>query len=155
MDKKYLMVIEDQKIRLDKFLVSELDDYTRTQIQDLISGNNVLVNGLAVKPSCILKPSDVIEVTFPDPVASEILPEDIPLDIYYEDEDLIVVNKPSGVLFRSDELWSMLCCFTAKTCQGSAESCEPGLFIASIKTLPDSSSLARMISVTATLACNS
>jgi len=92
------MVIEDQKIRLDKFLVSELDDYTRTQIQDLISGNNVLVNCLAVKPSCILKPSDVIEVTFPDPVASEILPEDIPLDIYYEDEDLIVVNKPSGMV---------------------------------------------------------
>lgn len=98
MDKKYLMVTEDQKIRLDKYLVSELDDYTRNQIQELISGNNVLVNGLAVKPSLILKPSDVIELTIPDPVADDILPENIPLEIYYEDEDLIVVNKPSGMV---------------------------------------------------------
>ncbi|MGD9604569.1 MAG: RluA family pseudouridine synthase [Bacilli bacterium] len=98
MDKKFLKFEEELSLRLDKYLVQEIDDLTRTQIQNLIESEHVLVNGNIVKSSFLLKNNDVIEVNLPDPVLDDIEAENILLDIYYEDKDLIVVNKPSGMV---------------------------------------------------------
>ena len=92
------MIIESNDVgkRIDKFL-GEATEYTRSKIQKMIENKNVLVNGKEVKASYTLKENDVLEVT--ELIEeSDILPENIPLDIYYEDDDLIVVNKPSGMV---------------------------------------------------------
>lgn len=89
---------EDANIRLDKFLSKELEDISRTQIQDIIKSGKVLVNEKASKASTIIFENDIIQIEIPDPVEVEILAEDIPLDIYYEDKDVIVVNKESGMV---------------------------------------------------------
>ena len=90
--------LEEVKTRLDKVLMSHLEDVSRTNVQNWIKNGNVLVNGEAVKASYKIEEGDVIEVTIPDPVDTEIKAEDIPLDIVYEDHDVIVVNKPSGMI---------------------------------------------------------
>ncbi len=82
--------------RIDKYI--EIDGITRSQIQKLIDDGNVLVNGAAVKTNYKLKAGDVISVTIPDPEYADITPEDIPLDIVYEDTSLLVVNKPQGMV---------------------------------------------------------
>ena len=89
---------EDANIRLDKFLSKELEDISRTQIQDIIKSGKVLVNEKPSKASTIIFENDIIQIEIPDPVEVEILAEDIPLDIYYEDKDVIVVNKESGMV---------------------------------------------------------
>lgn len=88
--------INDIGKRIDKFL-GENTEYTRSKIQKMIENENILVNGKKVKASYILKENDNVEVT-EYIEETDILPENIPLDIYYEDEDLIVVNKPSGMV---------------------------------------------------------
>ena len=98
MERLVLVYKEVEELRIDKYLASELDDMTRTQIQLLITDKNVTVNGNVVKSNYKLKLDDMIEITIPDPVECDILPENIPLDVYYEDEDLIVINKPSGMV---------------------------------------------------------
>lgn len=92
------MKIENNDIgkRIDKYL-GETTDYTRSKIQKMIENGNILVNNNKVKSSYTLKENDNVGVT--DYVEeTDILPENIPLDIYYEDNDLIVVNKPSGMV---------------------------------------------------------
>lgn len=98
MDQKFIKYEEEASVRLDKFLVSEFEEFTRTQIQNYINQNMVLVNNNVIKPSFMLKTNDFIEFNIPDPVLDDILPEEIPLDIYYEDQDLIVINKPAGMV---------------------------------------------------------
>ena len=84
--------------RLDKVIGAHLSDLSRTSIQTMIKEGHVTVNAKSVKASYKVEEGDVIEVTIPDPKSTEILPEDIPLDIVYEDHDVIVVNKPSGMI---------------------------------------------------------
>ena len=84
--------------RIDKFLVPHLDEYTRTQIQGMIKNNEILVNEDSVKANYILKEGDQINILPNEPIDSTILPENIPLNIVYEDADLLVVNKPSGMV---------------------------------------------------------
>ena len=96
--KSYIIENDENLIRLDKFLTSELDDFSRTQVQNLIKDGNVLVNEKAQKANYILSMGDEVMVTIPDPVDIDIKKEDIPLDIYYEDDDVIVINKPSGMV---------------------------------------------------------
>lgn len=99
MEIKYFNITIDNKDqRIDKFLAENLEDFSRTQVQQLIKDKNVLVNDLEVKANYLLEEEDIIKVTIPDPVTIDIVPENIPLDIYYEDEDVIVVNKPSGMV---------------------------------------------------------
>ena len=96
---RLILVFEDlNEERIDKYIASEVEDMTRSQIQMLIKDNHITVNGNNVKNNYKLKTGDSIEINIPDPVESDILPEDIPLDVYYEDEDLIVINKPSGMV---------------------------------------------------------
>lgn len=82
------------KIRIDKYLYTAGIALSRTAIQKLIEEGNVLVNGKPVKPNYILKWEDKIEVIYEKKKRFEVTPEDIKLDIIYEDNDLIVVNKP-------------------------------------------------------------
>ncbi len=88
-----------KKERIDVFLTSVIENATRSKIQKLIKSNLVLVNGENVKPNYIICPSDIIDVTIPvSPRPSENKPENIPLDIVYEDEYLLVINKPAGMV---------------------------------------------------------
>ena len=96
--RNFIIESNDDLIRIDKFLTNELDDFSRTQVQNLIKDNNVLVNEKEVKANYILSLNDEIIVKIPDPVDIDIKKEDIPLDIYYEDDDVIVINKPSGMV---------------------------------------------------------
>ncbi len=84
--------------RLDKYLTDRIPFMSRTQLQRLIEEGGVLVNSRAAKASQKLRIHDVVEVALPPPPATEIQPEDIPLDVLFEDEHLIVVNKQPGLI---------------------------------------------------------
>ncbi len=89
----------DQEIRLDKFLVSELEGYSRSYIQKVISAGGVSIDGFPVyKKSEKVSPGMEIEVNIPEVEESELQGEDIPLEIIYENDDLIAVNKPAGMV---------------------------------------------------------
>ncbi len=84
--------------RLDLFLHGHYPDWSRSRIQKLIREGQVLVNGQAVKTGEKLKAGDCVELTIPPAEPDRALPESIPLDIVYEDSELIVVNKPRGMV---------------------------------------------------------
>ena len=81
-------------VRIDKFICENLDDLTRSSVQKIIENGNVLVNGKSVNKNYKCKINDEIEVTIPDAVPLDVKAENIPLNIVYEDADLLVVNKP-------------------------------------------------------------
>ncbi len=95
MDEIY--VIENPEPRLDVYLAFILP-YTRSQIKNLIVDGNVLVNGQKVKSGKSLKAGDVVSIEMPKPIEAKALPEDIPLDILYEDDDIAVINKQRGLI---------------------------------------------------------
>lgn len=84
--------------RIDKVLTQELQDFSRTQIQNMISKGCVEVNGKVMKASYKIELDDEVIVHIPEIESTDILPEDIPLDVVYEDQDVIVVNKPTGMI---------------------------------------------------------
>jgi 23S rRNA pseudouridine1911/1915/1917 synthase len=84
--------------RLDKYLHGRFTNFSRRFIQDAIKAGTVKVNGKIGKPSLKLSPGDVIDMTLPEPPSKEILPEDIPLNIIYEDSCIIVLNKQSDMI---------------------------------------------------------
>ncbi len=88
----------DMGIRIDKYLAGYFEDLTRNYIQKLLDEELVTVNGKPVKASCKISEGDMIEVTVPDAREPDILPEDLSLDIVYEDNDIVVVNKPKGMV---------------------------------------------------------
>ena len=88
--------MEDE--RIDKCLSMLIDSLSRSFIQKLIKEEAVKVNGLSVKGSYRVKTDDVVEFELPKAVEPDIEPEDIPLDILYEDKDVIVINKPKGMV---------------------------------------------------------
>ena len=89
----------DNKTRLDSYLAAQLADMSRSRIQSLIKSGDITVNASAAKPGYMLNFGDVIEVTAQEEVRDiDICPEDIPLDIVYEDSDVIVVNKPKDMV---------------------------------------------------------
>jgi len=86
-------------LRIDKFLINRVENASRNRIQNAIAAGTVLVNGQQVKASYKVKPLDVISVVLPHPPRdTEIYPENIPLDICYEDDDLLIVNKVAGMV---------------------------------------------------------
>lgn len=86
-------------LRIDKFLMNRLLNISRNRIQNAADAGNILVNTVPVKNSYKIKPMDVISIVLPHPPRdTEIYPEDIPLDIVYEDEYIIIVNKPAGMV---------------------------------------------------------
>ena len=90
--------LEEKGLRLDKVILNHMPDRSRTEIQKWIKAGQVIVNDNVEKANYKVEEEDVIQVTLPDPQSTEIRPEDIPLDIIYEDEDVIVVNKPTGMI---------------------------------------------------------
>ena len=102
MDKKIFNVIDkiiDGSNRIDKFLQSKLNTISRTRIQDLIRNGHVKVNNVIIlETSKKIKSNDKIEINFPPPINTEIKPYKMNLDIVYDDDDLIVINKPPGVV---------------------------------------------------------
>ena len=84
--------------RLDKYLHGKFSNYSRVVMQKTIKSGQVTVNNHAVKPSFQLSPGDRIELTLPDLPSNEILPQELPLDIIYEDEDIIVINKQANLI---------------------------------------------------------
>lgn len=99
---EHLRIVVDKGqslLRLDKFLIIRTENTSRNRIQNAIDAGNVLVNDKVVKASYKVKPLDVISMVLPHPPRdTEVYPENIPLDIVYEDDDVILVNKPAGMV---------------------------------------------------------
>lgn len=95
-------------VRIDKFLMARLPNVTRTKIQDGIHLEFIKVNEKPVKPNYKIHPNDVITVTLPDPPRDkDVIPENIPLNIVFEDDHLLIINKPAGmVVHPAYQNWS-------------------------------------------------
>lgn len=94
----FIADIEHEDQRIDRYLTEMLPEQSRSFFQKLIRDGFVMVNRIIVKVNYRLKTGDVIEIDIPDAVPTEIVPENIPLDILYEDDDLLIVNKPKGMV---------------------------------------------------------
>lgn len=95
----YLFEIqEDQQMRLDKYLAEQFSEQTRSYLQKLIKDGAVLVNGKCVKTGFQLSKGDEVSVSIPEPKELDVLPQKMDLDIVYEDEDVILINKPKGMV---------------------------------------------------------
>lgn len=84
--------------RLDKVLPAVISGYSRSYLARLLKDGEVLLNGVRVRPSAKVKEGDLVVFSIPEKIIPDILPEDIPLDILYEDDDVLVVNKPKGMV---------------------------------------------------------
>ena len=88
-----------EKLRIDKFLIDRIPNTSRNKIQIAAHNGNILVNKQTIKPNYKVKPGDNISIVLPYPVRNlELIPEDIPVEIVYEDDQLCVVNKPSNMV---------------------------------------------------------
>ncbi|MGV3488610.1 MAG: RluA family pseudouridine synthase [Tuberibacillus sp.] len=90
--------LEDAGQRIDKFISDQIPDLSRTYIQDLLKAGDITVNEKTVKPNFRLTGGEKIIVNVLEPEPIEVLPEEIPLDVLYEDQDVIVINKPRGMV---------------------------------------------------------
>src|ERR1051325_3291538 len=89
---------EDAGARLDAFLAARVEGVSRTTLKRAIEDGDVLVGGRESKASYKLRAGERVEAELPEPPAAEVEPEEIPLDIVYEDEEVVVVNKPAGMV---------------------------------------------------------
>lgn len=118
--------------RLDKYLQGRLSQFSRTTIQKLIKEQGVTVNENYAKPSSKLSPGDVVDLILPPPEIKEIMPENIPLNIIYEDEDIIVINKQADLIvhpargYKKGTLVNALVYYAKQLSKGS-EDFRPGI----------------------------
>ena len=96
--KRFFSIETENDIRIDKYLAQEMPELSRSHIQKLIKYGNILVNQKPVKANYRLSFDDMVEVTIPELKEPEIEAENIPLDILYEDADIIIVNKPKQMV---------------------------------------------------------
>ena len=96
--KEILLICDTDKARIDAWLSTKLEEYSRSYIQKLCLDNNVLVNGQTVKSNYKLKQGDEVKLQIPEAQVLDVVAEDIELDIVYEDNDIIVINKPKGMV---------------------------------------------------------
>ena len=89
---------ENSKIRVDKFLSQNLENISRSYIHELIKNNDILVNESPTTKNFVLSEKDIVFVNIPEPKEIDILPENIPINIVYEDDDLLIVNKEKGMV---------------------------------------------------------
>ncbi|MDG0995158.1 MAG: RluA family pseudouridine synthase [Akkermansiaceae bacterium] len=87
-----------QAQRIDQFLVSRLPELSRSRIQSLLKSGDILLNGIKAKPKHSVSSGDEIQVVIPEPETSKAQPQEIPLEVLYEDADIIVVNKAHGMV---------------------------------------------------------
>ena len=98
----FSVLLDDAGVRLDQFLASKIADVSRARVQQLIGQGQVLVDGKIAKASLRLRGGEEVSVLGPaklEPLRA--IPEDIPLDIVYEDDDLAIVNKPAGMMVHA------------------------------------------------------
>ena len=89
---------EFENIRIDRFLAEMMREQSRSYIQKLIKEGLVTVNNHSIKSNYKVQSDDLIQITVPEPEEPDILPENIPLDILYEDQDILIINKPKGMV---------------------------------------------------------
>lgn len=94
----FIVTEEMEEERIDKCLTALIDTLSRSYIQKLLAEGNITINGKTVKPSYKVYTDDIIKLFLPPAITPNILPENIPLSILYEDADVIVVNKPKGMV---------------------------------------------------------
>ncbi|MHC9532645.1 RluA family pseudouridine synthase [Dellaglioa sp. BT-FLS60] len=92
------LVIQSEVGRLDKVIATLMPEISRSKVQRWIESGDVLVNGKMEKTKYAVQPGDKISLVEPEPIELNLIPQDIPLDIVYEDDDVIVVNKPQGMV---------------------------------------------------------
>lgn len=95
---KYELTVKNESGRLDKYVSDKIDELSRSRVKELVKDDNILVNNKKEKVSYKISNGDVISVTVPALKPLNLEAQDIPLDIVYEDEDVIVVNKPQGMV---------------------------------------------------------
>ena len=95
-----IFIVEDtaDNIRIDKYLKELLPDQSRSYIQKLLKDGHILVNNSIIKPNYKVKADDRIQIDIPEPIEANIKAENIPLDIIYEDNDVLIVNKPKEMV---------------------------------------------------------
>jgi len=96
-NREYTFIIEEAGPRIDSYVAQNCPELSRSQAQKLISSGDIRVNGEQVKAGLKLNPGDKITVSIPPASSGNLLPENIPLKILYEDDDVLVVNKPPGL----------------------------------------------------------
>ncbi len=97
-EEQFIINQEENGMRIDVFLSKKMDNVSRSYIQKLIKEKEISVNGMAVKANYKVSANDIVQLTIPDLSEPDILPENIPLDILYEDADILIVNKPKGMV---------------------------------------------------------
>jgi 23S rRNA pseudouridine1911/1915/1917 synthase len=96
---RYVVDPGQSLLRIDKYLSARIESTSRTRIQNAANADNILVNNKPVKPNYKVKPGDIVQIVLPTPPRDiELIPENIPLNIVYEDEDVVVVNKEPGMV---------------------------------------------------------
>lgn len=96
---RYVVDPGQSLLRIDKYLSSRIENTSRTRIQNAANAGNILVNNSPVRPNYKVKPGDMVQIVLPVPPKEiELIPEDLPINILYEDEDMIVVNKEPGMV---------------------------------------------------------
>ena len=95
---KISLTCDTSGVRIDKFICESLEELTRSSVQKIIENGGVKVNSKSVNKNYKCKEGDEVEVIIPDAVPLDVEPQNIPLDIVYEDDDLLVVNKPKGMV---------------------------------------------------------
>jgi 23S rRNA pseudouridine1911/1915/1917 synthase len=96
---KYTVDPGQSLLRIDKYLSARIENTSRTRIQNAANAGNILVNNKSVKPNYKVKPADIVQIVLPTPPRDiELIPENIPINIVYEDEDIVVVNKEPGMV---------------------------------------------------------
>ena len=102
--RQFLVIDEEEGSRLDVYLSEQLGDMSRSYIQKLIKEKKVKVNGKVEKAKYLVKENDDIFIEIPKPKTLEIIAQDIPIDIVYEDDDLLIVNKPQDMVVHPPKL---------------------------------------------------
>ena len=97
MSRTLTLVAESGARRLDRFVAERLPDLSRSRLHRLITEGYVTLDGVVAKPASGLRSGQRVTVTIPDPVESDLQPQDIPLDVTYQDDDVIVIDKPAGL----------------------------------------------------------
>lgn len=96
---RYVVDPGQSLLRIDKYLSARIESTSRTRIQDAANAGNILVNNSPVRPNYRVKPGDVVQIVLPTPPREiELIPENLPINIVYEDDDVVVVNKEPGMV---------------------------------------------------------
>jgi len=97
MDKVHSLIAGERDVRLDKYVCQQLPELSRARVQRLIADGHITVNGQPAKPGLKLNIGDKLKIAVPPAPPEQLLPEAVPLNILYEDDDLLVVDKPAGL----------------------------------------------------------